>query len=249
MKQNLETLNVWINGLSGRMGQVLEEAIKLDERFCFVSGASLEDFDIKVVDLEKADVVIDFSSKEGSHDLARYVKGSNLSSQTYLICSTGLADATKDLWKNIAGDSQHRVMLAPNTSLGILLSLKAALGISLIAKKENFDIAIEETHHRYKKDSPSGTALFLGQEIARDNGLDITTETSSSRDNSNVLTIGATRGGGIFGEHRIRFIGDHEEVSITHRAFSRELFARGALYLAHWLSSQAAGYHSIRKLI
>ena len=236
--------SVWINGLSGRMGQILAKLTEESGNFSFISGASVEDFHEKVQSLPEAELVIDFSSKEGSHALASYVtEHKNLPKQSYLICTTGLSHDTTALWESVAAQG-HRVLLAANTSLGIYLTLQSALKIAPVAKSEGFDLVIEDSHHRYKVDSPSGTALFLAKELAAQNKLTVSTEAGEPW-SAEKLPVTAVRGGGIFGEHTIRMIGDHEEISITHRAFSRELFAKGALFLGRWLNTKESGYYSL----
>jgi len=237
-------VKVWINGLSGRMGQILKDQVVADKSFSFISGASVDYFDLEVQKLDKTELVIDFSSVDGSHALASYVnEQKSLPKQSYLICTTGLSHDTTALWKSIA-EKGHRVLLAANTSLGIYLTLQSALKIAPVAKSEGFDLVIEDSHHRYKVDSPSGTALFLANELAAQNKLTVKTEAGQAW-SAESLPVTAVRGGGIFGEHTIRMIGDHEEISITHRAFSRELFAKGALFLGRWLSSQKSGFYSL----
>ncbi len=236
-------LKVWINGLSGRMGAILKDMIAADQEFVFLSGANVDDFEEKVKSLSQADLIIDFSTTEGSQRLASYlVKQTNLSGQAYLVCTTGLSHDTTALWQTVGRDKGHRVLLAPNTSLGVYLTLKAALSVSSVAVNEGFDLVIEETHHKNKADAPSGTALLLGREIAEKSDLKMTTEVNKAW-TPKTLPVAAIRGGGVFGEHTIRMIGDHEEIKITHRAFSRGLFAKGALSLGRWLSAQKNGYH------
>lgn len=236
-------LSVWINGLSGRMGSILKKLVIADSQFHFLSGAGVDDFDEKVASLEEADLIIDFSTKEGCHRLASHVvKQTNLRSQAYLVCTTGLSHDTTALWQVVAGENAHKVLLAPNTSLGIYLALKAALSVGPVASAEGFDVLIEETHHKNKLDSPSGTALLLGNETAKACDLKMTTEPAKTWQ-PKTLPVTAMRGGGVFGEHKIRMIGEHEEITISHRAFSRGLFAKGALSLGRWLSSQKSGYH------
>ena len=134
----------------------------------------MEDFEDEVKTLPQADLIIDFSTKEGSQRLAAYVSKQNyLPKQAYLICTTGLSHDTTALWQEIAREKGHKVLLAPNTSLGIYLTLKAALSVCGVASKEGFDIVLEETHHMNKLDAPSGTALLLAREVAEESKLEL----------------------------------------------------------------------------
>ena len=233
---------VWINGLSGRMGVALQKSLAKDEHFDFIGGAGQSDFEVKISQIEKADLVIDFSSPSGSKALLAKLQEKNFENKAFLICTTGLEEDTIKNWESLG--SKNKVMVAPNTSLGILLALKAARSISKIAKEEGFDFILEETHHRYKKDAPSGTALFLGETIAKENKLEIV-QGGENQAPEGKLTIHASRGGGVFGEHTIRLISDYEEISIGHRAFSRDLFAKGALYLGKWLVRQRPSSYNL----
>ena len=243
-KAQKNTVKVWINGLSGRMGQSLKNCLTQDDRFSLVGGASLDDFEKQVDLMQEASLVIDFSSKDGSHSLAQFVhKQKDLSQSCFLLCTTGLSYDTLALWEEVA-QKGSRVLVAPNTSLGVQLALRAAQKIAPTASSEGFDLVVEETHHRNKIDSPSGTALFLAEELAKQNSLKLETEANKSWQPGS-LSVLATRGGGVFGEHTIRLMGDHEEITITHRAFSRELFAKGALFLGLWLKSQSSGFYHL----
>ena len=239
---------VWINGLSGRMGEALQEIFKERSDIRFLGGASQQDFSQKVSLISQADLVIDFSSPEGTKALAEWVKTQALSHTSFLICTTGLSDDVKALWSDIARKSSLSIMLAPNTSLGVLLTLKASLGIASVAHKEGFDILLDETHHREKKDSPSGTALFLASALSKETGLNLAFG-GDKFDPQTRIMVQASRGGGVFGEHTIRFISNEEEVSITHRAFSRALFAKGAVYLGLALSLRGPGFYNLESFL
>ena len=230
-----EKTKVWINGLSGKMGQVLSQQIKIDKNnWNLLGGSSLEDFVIKKNQLLEAHLVIDFSSRDGSEALARFVEKSSCPPMGFLICSTGLKESTLATWKKLAHEKNLRVLIAPNTSLGIALALKSSLLVSSTLLQNNFDIEIEETHHKHKKDLPSGTALYLADHLAQKNNLKINKNRNTVRE-KNEIGIQASRGGGVFGEHKIRFLGEHEEITIMHRSYSRDLFAQGAMYLGQWL--------------
>lgn len=233
-----ETINLWIHGLSGRMGQVLmSQVVQLNDQWRFIGGTSVNDFETKKSKLLEAHVIIDFSSVAGNLVLLNFLEQQDVVVNHVVVCTTGLEKKVLDRWQKLAIESKGNVLIAPNTSLGIALSLKGALSVSSTLLTNNFDLEIEETHHKHKQDLPSGTAYYLADHLAKKHELHITTHRSNARQ-ANELGLHASRGGGVFGEHRIRFLGEHEEVTITHRAYSRELFAKGALYLGRWLFCQ-----------
>jgi 4-hydroxy-tetrahydrodipicolinate reductase len=136
---------------------------------------------------------------------------------------------------------------APNTSFGIALLKKA---ITTMATHLNlaYDVEIVEIHHRHKKDAPSGTAVLLaeavqeGREASQLNRGQVTTHHRGCREEGNI-GISSIRGGHLKGEHQVHFIGPHERIVLSHEAFGRELFAKGAIKAAFWLAQQKPGYY------
>jgi 4-hydroxy-tetrahydrodipicolinate reductase len=112
---------------------------------------------------------------------------------------------------------------------------------------DDYDVEILEAHHRLKKDAPSGTALALGEAVAAARGVNLTEQSVRSRDGiTGERPVGAIgfqtlRGGDIVGEHTVMLAGQGERIELTHRASSRDTFARGALRAARWLVHQSAG--------
>ncbi len=240
-------INVWINGISGRVGQCLETLIHEDKAYKLLGGSSKETFLEESKKLKNADLVIDFSTESGNESLIHLLKKEpSLQKKSFLICTTGLKKEALCFWKDLPSkENGARVLIAPNTSLGILFTREASLAIASKAHEESFDLVLEETHHRYKKDAPSGTALFLADSLGAATGLRVVTDCDHKKNSpQETIHVHASRGGGVFGEHTIRFISDNEEISITHRAFSRDLFAKGALFLGKWLYAQKGGFYS-----
>jgi 4-hydroxy-tetrahydrodipicolinate reductase len=145
-----------------------------------------------------------------------------------------------------------KVFYAPNMSFGVNSFFSIARKAASYLK--DFDIEIIETHHRFKKDSPSGTAIKLGEEIAE--------ELNFSRDQFNFnrhqdqqerkkdeIGFSSIRGGNIPGEHTVIFHGENESIELTHRAFNREIFADGAIHAAIWLSKQNSGYYTYKDML
>lgn len=146
------------------------------------------------------------------------------------------------------------IVLASNTSVGVNICL-ALLPIAAAALGEDFDIEIIETHHRGKVDAPSGTALSLGRAVAEPLGRDIAVDGVFSRHGqvgarkSGEIGFSTIRGGDIAGEHRVLFIGNGEQVEITHRASDRQIFAVGAIRAAKWLANQPPGLYSMHHVL
>lgn len=239
---------LWIHGISGRMGGAIRQELS-SFRFSLVGGSGLESGLSEIMTgLTESDCVIDVSSSQGHDTLIEAFESGELTKKRVLICTTGLSKHQLGHWKQEAKPRGLTVLAAPNTSLGILLMLKSALVVTGLSLANGFDIEMEETHHRGKTDIPSGTALFLAKNICKSNPkLKISERKKGSRE-KNELGISSIRGGGVYGEHKIRFLGDHEELCITHRAFSRALFARGSLILAEWLFKQEPGFHYLEEV-
>ena len=238
--------SVWIQGLTGKMGQELKLAIESSETLKLVGGSNkLTDLDLG---FNNASILLDFSSKSGNSGLYEILKKNSEKSKLILIGTTGLNSETIQKWKFLAESADHKILYAQNTSVGVFLTLQAALHIAPACKLNRYDIEIEETHHRSKIDSPSGTALRYAEALS--NKLNFSAIFSRSRNRqANEIGVQATRGGGVFGEHKIRFLGDDDEICISHRAFSRSLFAKGAIHLLDYLDKQKPGHlYSLKKL-
>lgn len=173
-----------------------------------------------------ADVLIDFSSSDAA---PKAIECAARTDAALLVGTTALSDDSLAMIKRES--TRRAVLLAPNTSLGVavqtFLSENAARALS------GFDCALFEAHHNQKKDSPSGTALHLASAIRA--------AQMPLADNQIV----AIRGGDVVGEHTVRFAGSGEYIEITHRATSRDVFARGALRAAAWLKGQEPGFYTM----
>lgn len=238
---------LWLHGSSGRMGQEIQKAVSTGEHgFAFVGG-SAEGHSAaalaKELSRSDVDVIVDFSAPEGNALLLKAVTSSGVKDKKILIGTTGLSAAALQAWEKTVKAQKLTLLIAPNTSIGVLVGLKVALLAALPLTGLGFDVEIVETHHRAKKDAPSGTARFFADNIQKAvKGSKIVEDRSGAR-KAGEIGVHAVRGGGVFGEHEIRLIGDGEELKISHRAFSRQLFATGALVLARWLTKQKPGRH------
>jgi 4-hydroxy-tetrahydrodipicolinate reductase len=178
-----------------------------------------------------ADVVIDFSSDAGAMESLAMAERAGAA---LLIGTTALSDATMSALRKAS--SSRAIMVAPNTSLGVAL-LSVLVRDSFRALGSDYHVSIVEAHHAAKKDAPSGTALRLAK-AAREAGCEL-------RDDQ----ILAMRGGDVVGEHTVRFAGPGEYIELTHRATTRDLFARGALRCAAWLKGKPAGWYSVQDVV
>jgi len=216
-------MNVVICGINGAMGRVLQEEIKTYDNINLIgslsprSGRFGQDID------GMPDVVIDFSNTANIDFLIEYATKNKCA---LLICTTGFSDEDKAKIKE-AGKAIP-VLLSSNTSLGINVFRKILKSIS--AELSTFDINNVEKHHTKKIDAPSGTAKTLSEDIKNATGRE-------------HVEISAIRAGTIPGEHTVIFSGVDEILEIKHTAFSKKIFARGAINLAMKLSSKSPGYY------
>lgn len=236
---------VLISGSQGRMGREL--CAILNDHPKLKLGASVDKNEIKAFDarhtavlkptqaslnavLAASDVVIDFSTPSGTKALVEAMK--TTSEKSILIGTTGLDEKIQQAIRKIAKDCGHRVLVAGNTSIGVFQMARLAFEAARSLHPLGFDVEITETHHRMKVDAPSGTALLLANVIKQALPRSEIVFNRTGARKANSIGIQSVRGGGVFGEHEIRFLSDHEEVRLSHRAFSRTLFANGAINLA-----------------
>jgi 4-hydroxy-tetrahydrodipicolinate reductase len=198
--------------------------------------------------LAAAQVVLDFSHAEVTASLVRACRDAR---KPLLVGTTGLSAAAQtDL---DAASRDIPLLVAPNTSVGVTVLLELAREAAA-ALPRDFDVEIGEAHHRHKRDAPSGTALSLGETVARARGATLESQRAASRGTAGERRAGeigfaVVRGGDIVGEHVVRFIGTGEELSLGHRAGDRAIFARGAIQAAAWLATQPAGRYAMRDVL
>nr|MDP2191858.1 4-hydroxy-tetrahydrodipicolinate reductase [Rhodoferax sp.] len=250
-----------VAGASGRMGQMLVEAIRASDD-CRLSGA----LDVAAspglgkdataflghssgvtitadlaAGLAGSQVLIDFTRPEGT--MAHLAKCRELGVKM-VIGTTGFSDAQK---AEIADTAKHNaIKMAPNMSVGVNVTLKL-LEMAAKALNTGYDIEIVEAHHRHKVDAPSGTALKMGEVIAGALGRDLKDcavyareGVTGERDPSSI-GFATIRGGDIVGDHTVLFAGTGERIEITHKSSSRVTYAQGSLRAARFLASQRTG--------
>ncbi|HRF56516.1 MAG TPA: 4-hydroxy-tetrahydrodipicolinate reductase [Campylobacterales bacterium] len=248
-------LKVGIYGASGRVGKLLCALVDENSEMELTSvyfkgencGYSEEIISKDVAEfLSKCDVVIDFTSPEGTEEL---LEGAEKNPKALVIGTTGLNAHQQNLLKDASRSMP--ILYATNMSLGV--ALLNSLVKTASEKLREFDIEIVEMHHRHKKDAPSGTALTLAHSAANARGLELDSVRISGRDGvigartKDEISVMALRGGDIVGEHIVGFYEDGEFLRLSHTATSRDTFAKGAIKAALWLSSQKeSGLYTIQ---
>ena len=235
-----------ISGCNGRMGQVVTRLAKADGGFEIAAGfdqntAKLSDYPVYSHPLEyagSADVVVDFSSPAALDSLLSWCKAKKV---PVILCSTGYSPEQLETIK--AASAEMPVFKSANMSLGINV-LTTLIKRAAEIMGETFDIEIVEKHHNQKKDAPSGTAIMLADAVRE--GLEYEPEYVYDRStvrrprDKKEIGISAVRAGTIPGEHTVIFAGTDEVIEFKHTAYSREIFAAGAVKAAKFMAGITA---------
>jgi 4-hydroxy-tetrahydrodipicolinate reductase len=252
---------ITVAGASGRMGRMLIEAVRasgdcvlagaLDQRGSPAVGTDAAAFlgqssGVLITDdlqagLQGADVLIDFTRPEGT--LAHLAVCGALGVKA-VIGTTGFSEAQK---AEIAAHAQRAaIVFSPNMSVGVNVTLKL-LELAAKALATGYDIEVIEAHHRHKVDAPSGTALQMGEVVARALGRNLQDcavyerhGVTGERDPSSI-GFATIRGGDIVGDHTVLFAGTGERIEITHKSSSRATYAQGSLRAARFLMAHERG--------
>ena len=255
------THRIAVAGASGRMGQMLIDAIRASDD-CTLTGAldvaaspaigrdagalsgqptgTLITADLHA-GLATSQVLIDFTRPEGT---LAHLKVCRERGVAVVIGTTGFTEAQK---AEIADAAQHiAIMMAPNMSVGVNVTLKL-LEMAAKALSTGYDIEIIEAHHRHKVDAPSGTALKMGEVIADALGRDLKDcavyareGVTGERDPSSI-GFATIRGGDIVGDHTVLFAGVGERIEISHKSSSRATYAQGSLRAVRFLAGKTSG--------
>jgi 4-hydroxy-tetrahydrodipicolinate reductase len=259
-----EAVRIVLSGATGRMGTTLAALAAEDGRVRIVGGIGRMpergcDIGCPLVDqpetagamLREADVVVDFSSPELLRRLLE-MHGDALDGVGVVVGTTGLLHEETRLLARQAERSP--VLVAANFSAGVNLLLALAEQAAA-ALGDDYDVEIVETHHRRKVDAPSGTALALGEAVARGRGVrldQVRVDGRSGRPGERPrgeVGFHALRGGDVVGEHEVLLIGERERVVLGHAAQDRALFAEGALRAARWIAGRAPGEYTMRDVL
>lgn len=201
------------------------------------------------VEIGKADVLIDFTAPSAC--IAHVSNAADLG-KAAVVGTTGLSESQRAELEAMA--KRIPIVYAPNMSVGVNLLFKLTREIAQVLGDE-FDIEIVEIHHNRKKDSPSGTAVRLGERAAEGRGLDYGQHAVHGREGivgertKEELGMHAVRGGDVTGDHTVYFLGQGERIELTHRAHSRDTFAQGALRAARFAYAAKPGLYDMQDVL
>ncbi len=250
-------VKIGILGSTGRVGTLLIDDLENDEKAILscvhvygelkkqVPANCIVTNDIKVL-IDSSDVVIDFSNPVATEELLTQII-ENKAGKPLVIATTGFNKHQQNLL--LEASKIVPVLYATNMSLGVaVLNKLVALASKTLAE---FDIEIVEQHHRYKIDSPSGTALTLAHSAANARNLDLDKVRISGRDGDigartkDEIAVMALRGGDIVGRHTVGLYNDGEFLELNHTATARNTFSRGAIKVAKWIVDKEPKLYSI----
>lgn len=247
---------VIMHGCNGKMGQVITGLCREDEDIEIVAGIDISDHieneypvfhNIEECNIP-ADAIIDFASAKAVDGLLAY----SVSRQIPLVlCTTGLSEEQQEA--AVKASEQVAVLKSANMSLGINMLLDLLQKAARILAPAGFDMEIVEKHHNQKVDAPSGTALALADSLnaALDSAYTYQYDRTKERKKRDKMEIGiqAVRGGNIVGEHEVIFAGTDEVITFQHTAYSKSVFAKGAMEAAKFLKGKPAGFYDMRDVI
>ncbi len=245
-----------MHGCNGRMGHVIVDLVNEDSDIEVVAGVDAfgtNNYDFPVfASLSEcnvaADVIVDFSNASAVDGLLDFAVEKNI---PVVLCSTGLSE--EQLSKVKEASSKVAILRSANMSVGVNALLKVLKEVSPLFAEAGFDIEIVEKHHNQKLDSPSGTAIALADAIndAFDEKYEYTYDRSQRREKRPKKEIGisAVRGGTIVGDHDVIFAGHDEVVTLSHRAYSRSIFGKGAIQAAKFLAGKGAGMYDMSDVL
>lgn len=264
------TTRIAINGAAGRMGRCLIQAVEQTEGLELSAAVDRVDSSLLGADAGElagvgklgivitsdvaaatvvSDVIIDFTLPEVAMALLPHCVSNNC---RLVIGTTGFSPEQKTQIEQAA--EQISMVLAPNMSVGVNLSLKL-LDIAARVLGDDVDIEIVEAHHRHKVDAPSGTALRMGEVVADALGRDLKTcavygrEGRTGERDRDTIGFATVRAGDIVGDHTVMFAGEGERVEITHKASSRMTFALGAMRASSWLMAHESGLYDMQDVL
>ena len=217
---NKQKLNIGVHGASGKVGSLISAELA-NHRSCNLGYKYSQNMG-NIQDLiSKSDIIIDFSTSKATEYLLKNIKYSKV-----VIGTTGFTDSQISLIEKKS--KQMPILYSPNMSIGINLIRKILIDTQKLLQHYKFEAEILDVHHINKLDSPSGTAIML----ARSLGLDHTI-CSSERDKNTIA------------KHIITLKNNEEEIILEHKNFSRNLFAKGSIDAALWLSQKSSGLYNM----
>lgn len=265
------TLSIAIAGAGGRMGRALVRAAADDTRFMVCGGTERSDGQFLGIDLGalagvaplmmntsdtanlaagNAEIWIDFTAPAATIEALDALVGTPV--KAAVVGTTGLSAEQE---AQVAAHAKRiAIVRSGNFSLGVTL-LAALVEQAAQRLGPEWDIEVTETHHRRKVDAPSGTALLLGEAAAHGRKVKLTDARLPPHDGvtgprkTGGIGFSAIRGGGVVGEHDVRFIAEREIITLSHQAMDRAVFADGALAAALWVVDKPPGLYSMRDVL
>lgn len=249
-------IQIVLSGCAGRMGQVITQLVSEDPQICIAAGvdvaapkeASYPVFSSFGEINVPADVIVDFSSPKAFDSMMDYAEETGTPA---VVCTTGLSQEQLERLEKSSG--KVAVLRSANMSVGINLLMKLLKQAAPVLAEAGFDIEIVEQHHNRKKDAPSGTAIALADSIneAMDGRYEYKYDRSTvyEQRSANEIGISAVRGGTIVGIHDVIFAGTDEVIELRHTAYSRAIFAKGAVAAAKYLAGKKPGYYQMSDVI
>lgn len=249
-------VRIIMHGCNGKMGQVITGLVADDPNAQIVAGIDIADnrdngypvfTDIKKCDVA-ADVIVDFAAAAAVDALLDYSVEKQI---PVVLCTTGLSD--EQLARVKESSKKVAILKSANMSLGINTLMKLLKDAANVFAPASYDIEIVEKHHNQKVDAPSGTAIALADSIneARGGEYEYVYDRSQVRKkrDKKELGISAVRGGTIVGEHEVIFAGIDEVIEFKHTAYSKSVFAKGAVEAAKFLAGKPAGMYDMADVI
>ena len=265
----MSATRIAISGASGRMGKMLIETVLADSNAALtgaleISGSPMVGRDaaefmgnqsgVRITDdpafaFKNADVLIDFTRPEATLGYLQHCAHLGVKA---VIGTTGFDPQGLASIREFS--KKQAAVFAPNMSVGVNITLKLleAAGRYL---NEGFDIEVIEAHHRHKVDAPSGTALKMGEVVAKAAGRDLTQVARYAREGhtgerpAKEIGFSVIRGGDIVGDHTVLFAGTGERIEITHKSSSRATYAQGAVRAARFLQDKASGLFDMQDVL
>lgn len=249
-------VNIIMVGCNGKMGQVITGIVKDDAEATIVAGVDVFDDGRNIYPVyknismvqEDADVIIDFSNPASLESILEYSVENQVPA---VLCSTGYSK--EQIAQIDEAATKVAILRSGNMSLGINTMAKVMKVVTKALTDAGFDVEIVEKHHNQKIDAPSGTALMLADAVNEqlNNEYEYCYDRSQVREKRPQKQIGisAVRGGSIVGEHEIIFAGTDEVLEFKHTAYSKAIFAKGAVQAAKFLKGQNVGMYSMKDVI
>ena len=263
-------IKIAVAGCLGRMGQEISKQILKNKNLEFVGGfehkkhkdinkplnkvSSVQSSKMVTANaaqlIKEANVIIDFTTPGSTLD---NLKIASTNKTAVVIGTTGMTDIQKKKVKSYS--KKIPILMSSNMSVGVNLLFNLVQQTASVLKDTDYDIEIAETHHKHKKDAPSGTALSLGDYAAegrktnlnKSKVLDRTKKLISRKKGD--IGFSVTRGGEIAGEHTVSFIGQNDRVDLVHKANDRSIFVKGAIDAAIFITKKKSGTFSMNDLL